>query len=782
MEEFTSVGKRIPKGDAQDKVTGRAVYINDLKVPGMLYGKILFSKFPHAKIVHIDTSKAEKLVGVRAVLTGGDIPPVRFGFLKDNVPLKWGKVRSYRDEVAAVAAIDPDIAEEALNLIEVEYEALPTVFDPEDAMREGAPLIHEVDARGNPLESNVMNLPWNLVAGDVDKARKESDHIAEDRLKTPWVTHVCMGTMGIIAEFDLRNNLTIYSNTQIPYLAQRDYNDALAAMGLKGSKARIIQSTIGGGFGSKLDTYGQDYIAMLLAHKTRKPVKIQFTREEEFFATSPRQPTIINIAQGCTKDGRLTFRDVSMILDNGAYASWGATTPSVMMMPISSLYKVPNVRYIARCVYTNNTWSQAMRGYGNPQATFGIESNLDHLAEEAGIDPVEMRLVNSNTPGEVTPQRFKITSCGLKECIEKVSESLDWESKHGRRDGRGVGMASLIHVGGGARVYKSDGCGTIIKVDDFGTVDVFTGATDIGQGSDTVIAQVVAEELGVRVEDVNVVDHDTEVCPWDVGVHASRTTFVACNSAIGAAKRVKEQILELAAGYVDIEKDKDGTKREIKLDQDPGNLMIRDRMVYSKRDPEMKIPVGKILRGSHYKTGGKMVMGEYFYDPDNENLDREFKGNLSMTYAYGTHGVEVEVDKETGKVKILKYVAAHDVGRAINPMLLEGQIYGAVSMGVGYGLTEQLLFDKGECMNPNFRDYKLLTAKDVIPVEPIIVETVDKDGPFGAKGIGEPGCVPSAPAIANAIYDAIGIRINNLPITPEKILKALREKEGKKSD
>jgi xanthine dehydrogenase molybdenum-binding subunit len=781
MEEYCNIGKRIPKGDARDKVTGRAVYMDDLKVPGMLYGKILFSKFPHARIRRIDTSTAEKLIGVRAVLTGRDIPPIRYGFLKDNVPLKWRKVRSYRDEVAAVAAIDPDIAEEATNLIEVEYEALPGVFDPEEAMREGAPLVHEVDARGNPVEGNVLRLPWKLVAGDVDKARSESDYIAEDSLKTPWVTHVCMGTMGIIAEFDLRNNLTIYSNTQIPYLAQRDYNDALVAMGLKGSKTRIIQPTIGGGFGSKLDTYGQDYIAILLAHKTRKPVKIQFTREEEFFATSPRQPAIINIAQGCTRDGRLTFRDVSMILDNGAYASWGATTPSVMMMPISSLYKVPNIRYIARCVYTNNTWSQAMRGYGNPQATFGIETNLDNLAEVTGIDPVEMRLINSNNPGEVTPQRFKVTSCGLRECIEKVAERLDWKSKHGRRDGRGVGMASLVHVGGGARVYKSDGCGTIIKVDDFGTVDVFTGATDIGQGSDTVIAQVVAEVLGVPLEDVNVVDHDTEVCPWDVGVHASRTTFVACNSAIGAAKKVKDEILELAAGYVEIEKDKDGSKHEIKLDEDPGTLIIRDRMVFSKKDPETKISLGKILRGSHYKTGGKMVMAEYFYDPDNENLDREFKGNLSMTYAYGTHGVEVEVDRETGKVKILKYVAAHDVGRAINPMLLEGQIYGAVCMGVGYGLTEQLILDKGECMNPSFRDYKVLTAKDVIPVESIIVETMDKDGPFGAKGIGEPGCVPTAPAIANAIYDAIGIRIYDLPITSEKILKALREREGSKT-
>jgi len=762
MQDFINVGKRIPKMDAGEKVTGKAIYIHDLKVPGMLYGKILYSPHPHAKILNIDTSDVEKLPGVKAVLTGYNTPSIKFGFYKDNTPLKANKVRSCRDEVAAVAAIDPDIAEEALNLIKVEYEILQAVFDPEEAMKEGAPLIHEEHVGEKEKKpTNLLNLPWRLVAGDVEEARKNSAYIAEDRFKVTWVNHCCMGTSGCLAQFDLKNNLTMYSITQIPSLAQRDFTDALSAMGLQGKKVRVIKTMIGGGFGSKLDTYAFEYIAILLAYKTRKPVKIVFSREEEFFATSPRQPAIIDIAQGCTEDGRLTFRDIRMVLDNGAYTSWGATTPSVMMMPISSLYKVPNVRYVAKCIYTNNTYSQAMRGYGNPQATFAIDSQIDILAEMAGIDPLNFRLRNTNTPGEITPQNFKINTCGLKECIDSVAEKLDWRQNRGRRDGRGVGMASMIHVGGGARVYKSDGCGTIIKIDDFGTVNVFTGATDMGQGSDTVIAQIVAEELGTRVEDVVVIHTDTDVCPWDVGAHASRTTFVAGNSAIGAARKVKEQLLEAAAKS---------------LGESAEDLDIRDRVIFSKKDPEKKSPLNKVLRNAHYTTGGNMVMGEYFYDPANENLDKEFKGNLSVTYAYGTHGAEVEVDKETGQVKILKYIAAHDVGRAINPMLLEGQVYGGATMGIGYALTERLILKNGKVMNSNFLDYKMLTAKDVPNIETIVVETNDPFGPFGAKGIGEPGLVPTAPAIANAIYDAIGVRIKELPITPEKVLAALKEK------
>jgi xanthine dehydrogenase molybdenum-binding subunit len=753
MEAFTAVGHRIPKLDAVEKATGRARYIQDIKLPGMLYGKILYSKYPHARIVHIDTAKARRLPGVKAVLTGDRIPKIRFGFYKDNVPLKTGKVRSRRDEVVAVAATDPDIAQEALDLIEVHYEALPAVFDPEEAMQEDAPLVHEEH------KTNVLKLPWKLHYGDVEEARKRARHVVKERFRVTWVTHCCLGTSGVIAEFDQSNNLTVYRNTQIPSLAQKDFMDALRAMGLGDRRVRIIKPYIGGAFGSKLDTYAFEYIAILLAYETRRPVCILFDRKEEFFATSTRQPAIIDIAQGCDAEGRLLFRDVSMILDNGAYTSWGATTPSVMMMPISSLYRVPNVRYHARCVYTNNTWSQAMRGYGNPQATFAIESSMDMLAEEAGIDPVEFRLINVNQPGEVTPQGFRITTCGLRECIEEVKRRLDWDGPKGL--GEGVGIASLIHVGGGARVYKSDGCGTLLKMDDYGRVEVFTGATDMGQGADTVIAQVVAEELGLRVEDVRVIHQDTDVCPWDVGAHASRTTFVACNSALGAARRIKERLLDLAS-------------RE--LAESPEALILRDREVRSRRDPEKRMEIGKLLRKAHFRLKGQMLMADYFYDPANENLDREFKGNLSMTYTFGAHGVRVKVDEETGKVRILKYVAAHDVGRAINPMLLEGQVYGGALMGVGYTLTEQLIVDKGEVMNPNFRDYKVPTAKDAVAVETAIIETVDRDGPYGAKGIGEPGCVPTAPAIANAVYDATGVRIRELPLTLERVLMAIREK------
>ena len=755
MQNLCSVGKRVPKIDAVDKATGRAQYIQDLKLPGMLYGKILYSKFPHARIAKIDTSKARALPGVRAVITGEDCPEIKMGVYKDNRPLKAGKVRSYRDEVAAVAATDPDTAKKALSLIEVLYEPLPGVFDPEEAMQKSAPLVHEAH------KTNVLRMPWKLHYGDVDAARQEAAFVVEDRFSTTWVTHCCMGASGAVAEFDPINNLTIYTNTQIPSLAQKDFLEALKAMGLKDKRVRVIKPCIGGGFGSKLDTYAYEYIAILLAFNTRRPVKIEFDRQEEFIATSTRQPTITYISQGCDANGKLLFRDLSMILDNGAYTSWGATTPSVMMMPITTLYRVANVRYDAKCVYTNNTYAQAMRGYGNPQATFAIECTMDMLAEKAGIDPVEFRRINANQSGDVSPQDLRITTCGLEECMASVKETLDWDSEN--KDGEGVGMASLIHVGGGARVYKSDGCGTIIKMDDFGKVDVFTGATDMGQGADTVIAQIVAEELGLQVGDIHVVHSDTDICPWDVGAHASRTTFIAGNAALGAAKKIKSRLLEMGAKQLDVPLER---------------LVLNEQCIIDRETPANRIAIAKLLRKAHFSHGGQMLMAEHFYDPTNENMGKDFKGNMSMTYTFGSHGVRVKVDQDTGKVQILKYVATHDVGKAINPMLLEGQVYGGVMMGLGYALTEQVISEKGENMNPNFRDYKILTAKDVVPIVAPVLETYDEDGPFGAKGIGEPGCVPTAPAVANAIYNAIGVRIKDLPITPERILAAIREKQG----
>jgi CO/xanthine dehydrogenase Mo-binding subunit len=795
MSNLLHVGKGIPRTIEIDKVTGRATYINDLKLPGMLYGKILYSTCAHARIARIDTSKAEGVPGVRAVLTGHTIPDVRVGFLKDQRVLKGDVVRQFRDEVAAVAAISPDIAEEALGLIEIEYEELPAVFDPFEAMKEDAPLVHELDARGKPIRTNILPLPWKFFAGDVEQGRKDSSHTAKDTLSTTWVNQCCMGTSGCVAEFDMNNNLIFHSQTNVPFLGKQRIMEYLSSIDLKGKNVRVVNPIVGGSFGTKLDTDIYEYISILLALRTRKPVKILFSREEEFRALPPRQPAIFTIEQGCDKEGRLTFRKAEAVLDNGAYTSWGATTPSVMVMPMSSLYRVPNVSFEATCVYTNNIYCQAMRGYGNPQATFAVESSMDSLAEEAGIDPAEFRLINSNRSGDVTPMRLKITSCGLEECINSVKQKLNWSEKRGKRTGRGVGMGSLIHVAGGARVYKSDGHGIIVKVDQNGHIDVVDGGTDQGQGSPTIISQIVAEALGFRPEDVSLTLGDTELCLWDAGTHASRHTFMAGNAAVRACEKVKQQILELAVenipkivkGGFRIMKRKDPDFVEPDLDyaliSRPEDLDLKDRMVFPKGDPEhpyFRVEASQVLReGLHVGTGeSKVVVAEAFYDPPTEMLDREMKGNLSCTYAFGTTGVEVEVDEQTGEVKILQLFAAHDVGKAINPILVKGQIYGAAYIGVGYGLTEEMKLEKGRVMNPNLLDYKMLTAMDVVPVEPIVIEPGDEDGPYGAKGIGEPGLVPTAPAIANAIYDAIGVRITSLPITPEKVLAALKEKKG----
>jgi len=471
MANLLHVGKGIPRTIEVDKVTGRARYINDLKLPGMLYGKILYSSYAHARITRIDTSQAERVAGVRAVLTGQNIPDVRVGFLKDQRVLKGDVVRQFRDEVAAVAAIRPEIAEEALGLIEVEYEELPAVFDPIEAMREGAPLVHELDAMGRPIRTNILPLPWKFSAGDIEQGRRDSAHMVKDSLSTTWVNQCCMGTSGCVAEFDMNNNLTFHSQTNVPFLGKQRIMEYLSSIGVKGKNVRVVNPVVGGSFGTKLDTDIYEFISILLALRTRKPVKILFSREEEFRALPPRQPAVFTIEQGCDTEGRLTFRKAEAILDNGAYTSWGATTPSVMVMPMSSLYRVPNVSFEATCVYTNNIYCQAMRGYGNPQATFAVETSMDSLAEEAGIDPAEFRLINANQPGDVTPMRLKITSCGMEECINSVKQKLNWGEKRGKRTGRGVGMGSLIHVAGGARVYKSDGHGIMVKVDQNGHVD-----------------------------------------------------------------------------------------------------------------------------------------------------------------------------------------------------------------------------------------------------------------------------------------------------------------------
>jgi len=798
MRDFYHVGKATSRPDGPDKAAGKAHYIHDLQRPGMLYGKIKFSDYPHAQIKNIDTSKAENLPGVKAVITAVNTPEIRFGFLRDNTALKKDKVRQYRDEVAAVAAIDPDIAAEAIDLIQVEYEPLPGVFSPHEAMKESAPLVHETDPRGRPRSHNILPLKYHHGSGDLEAGKRAAKHVVEGEFSTPLVQQCCMGTAGCIAEFDMNNNLTLWAKTQIPFLAQRDFNRALSDMGLKGKNTRIILPALGGGFGSGLDTHAYEYIAILLAFQTGQPIKIVYDRREEFANLSPRQSSQTRIVQGCDRNGKLTFRQVDVLQDNGAYTSWGATYPSVMMMPATSLYRIPNITFNAKLVYTNNTYCQAMRGYGNPELTWALESNMDELAEEVGIDPFEFRILNRNEPGDITPMGLKISTCGLKECLETVAQKLDWKSGTKKGKNRGIGMASLIHVGGGGRIYKSDASGMILKLDDFGNVNVFYGGVEMGQGLHAVLIQAVAEALGVLPDKVFINPTDTGTCPWDVGTHASRGAFMAGNAAILAANKLRSKIFELAEELFPAEVEKTLKKhleknpeykpqdfdiakaaKDNRFDLQEGYIYIKDAPL----EPWLRLDVGRLLRAAHFRQQGKMLTAEAFYDPPNELPDFEKGfGNISSTYAFGTQGAEVEVDTETGEVKILRMVAAHDVGKVLNPPGLKGQIYGALAQGIGYALYEELRSDKGKILNPDFRDYKIPRTHEMdFPIDLEFIETDDSFGPFGAKGVAEPGLVPTAPAIANAIYNAVGVRIRDLPITPEKVLDAIKRQKKLKT-
>lgn len=795
MSELRHVGTDTPRPDGPSKAAGKTHYIQDLERPGMLYGKIKFSAHAHARIKHIDTSRAERLPGVKAVITARNTPELRFGFLWDNLVLKRDRVRQYRDEVAAVAARTSEIAAEAVELIDVEYEPLPGLFCPFEALKPGAQLVHELDPRGEPRTDNRLPLTYHHESGDLQAGKAAARFLVAGDYSTPRVQQCCLGTAGCLAEFDMNQNLTIWTKTQIPFLAQRDFTRALAVLGLDGKNVRVIVPALGGGFGTGLDTHAYEYLAILLAHRSGRPVKIVYSREEEFAYLSPRQCCHTRIEQGCDENGKLTYRHIEVVLDNGAYTSWGATYPSVMMMPATSLYRVPNVFFNATLVYTNNTYCQAMRGYGNPEVSWAIESNLDELATEAGIDPFEMRLLNRNQPNETTPMGLEVSTCGLEECLKATAKRLDWQGKRGQKNGRGVGMASLVHVGGSGRIYRSDAGGIILKLDDFGTVNVYCGGVEMGQGLHSALTLGVAEALGVRPDRVVINPTDTGTCPWDVGTHASRGAFVALNAAIIAAEKARKKLFSLAvdvfpaeiaknlARYRKQHPDRQLPDFDFRAAAEADRFDLVDGFVILRGAPEepwLRLELGRLLRAVHFREQGQMLTVEAFYDPPSQLPDFEKGvGNLSATYAYGTQGAEVEVDRETGEVRILKMVAAHDVGRVLNHQTLKGQVYGALAQGIGYALYEEVVSEEGRILNPSFRNYKIPTACEMdFPIELEFIETDDPFGPFGAKGVGEPGLVPTAPAIANAIFDAVGIRIRDLPITPEKVLTALEEQEA----
>jgi len=759
------IGKRIAKLDAPDKASGKTRYIHDMNLPGQLHGKILRSARVHARIRRIDTSKARALPGVHAVLTAADVPYQRpLGVGKDHLPLKSDRVRSLRDEIAAVAADSPEIAAAALKLIEVEYEDLPPLCDAAEARKPGAPLLHE------GKEGNVA-MTFDYAHGDVAQGEAESDVVIEDTFRLHYVTHCCMGVSGVIADFDASGGLTLYSQTQVPFLHKREFADVL---GIDPGRIRIVQPPIGGGFGSKLDIYPFEPIAIFLARATKRPVKLVFTREEEFAVSPTRQPVVLRLRSGARKNGTLTFREVETLHDNGAYTSWGATTPFVIMQTISSLYRVPHCKYHTSAVYTNNPYAGSFRGYGNLQGTFAVESHMDKLAEALGMDPLEFRLRNAQEPGEVTGQGMHFKSCGFKDCLRTVAARSDFQRKHREhrarwgepgRFKRGVGIASMLHVGGGAKIYPSDGCGTILKIDDFAHVTVMTGASEIGQGSETVLAQLVCEELGAPLDAVTVVNNDTDITPWDVGVHASRTTFIAGNSAIGAARKAREKIMAAAAKVTG---------------HDAAALDLRQGMIVQAADGEAIMPLAKLLRSLHFSDKAELVMTTHYYEPPSQHQDKGFKGDVSAAYAWASQVIEVEVDTETGIVRMINVWGAHDVGRVLNRLGIEGQIEGGIVMGQGYALTEELVVENGVTRNPAFRDYKLVTAPEIPEMDISFIETMDGEGPQGAKGVGEAPAICIAAATANAIYNATGVRIYKLPFTPENVYRALRGVNGER--
>ena len=749
-QPFDIIGKTVPKRDGAEKVTGRTRYLHDLVLPRLAHGKILRARYPHARIARIDTSRARALPGVLAVLTGDDVEPQPFGFAKDQVALKRRKVRCIRDEVAAVAAETPEIAEGALALIDVEYEELAAVFDPRAALEPGAPLVHE------ELGTNAHHLQYQFTRGDVDRAFAEAAAVVEDTYTLNFVTPACLGTMVAIADWDAADTLTMWSTTQVPFLYQRDL---AAALGITGDRVRVLQPPIGGNFGRGLDLYPIDVIAALLARRVRRPVKIEFDRVEEFIACPTREPCVIRLRTAADRDGRLLARAAHVMIDNGAYTSWGSTTPSVMLSTVAGLYRVPNVRFDTTIVYTNNPYSGSMRGYGNPESTFAVESQMDELAERLGIDPLELRRRNATKPGDVNPQGFVITSFAMLECLDAAAEEIRKDPPPLRSGWkRGVGYAGMFHVGGGARVYRSDGCGAIVKLDDFGRVTLLTGATEIGQGSDTVLAMIVAETLGVPIERVDVVNSDTSVRPWDVGTHASRTTFVAGNAARLAAEKVKAQLLEMAAA---------------ELEEPAARLDVKGGFVFVKGEPQQRLPYAEVARAGHFRHHGRVLVAEAFYDPPTAMLDKDFQGNISAAYTCAVQAALLDVDPETGTVEVRRVASAHDVGRALNPGAAEGQVHGGIHMGLGYALTEHLVVAEGQVLTQSFMDYAVLKADAMPEIVVRLIETVDQEGPFGAKGLGESGVIPVAAAVANAIKNAIGIRFTELPITPARVRAAL---------
>ncbi|HLD70074.1 MAG TPA: molybdopterin cofactor-binding domain-containing protein [Candidatus Omnitrophota bacterium] len=762
-EYVNPVGKSVPRIDGKGIVTGQAKYVFDVSFPNMLVGKMLRSPHPHARILSIDTSKAMALPGVKAIVTAKDTHLIKFGSNEyffphtvDQQALEVDKVRYIGDEIGAVAAVDEETADEALKLIDVKYEVLPAVFDMVEAMKPGAPQIHEA------MNNIAVILPVNF--GNADRALKESDYVREDIFYSQSAAHAALEPHVCVGQFEtFSNKITLWSSSQAPFKCRESLAKCLK-MDL--NDVRVIKLAVGGGFGGKLEMLPMDFAACLLSKKCGGlPVKITYSREEEFSFSRRKHAMLYKLKSGVKKDGTLMVITGEVIADGGAYCSYGPTVIAAAIMRTFMVYKIKHFRINGYRVYTNNPISGAIRGFGGVQSGFSIESHIDLLAQGIGMDPVEFRLKNITEPNMITINKMVLTSNGLKECIEKATQAADWKNKRGKQRHlcRGIGLGIAADVMG-SKMYKShESAGSIVKVEEDGSVYLFTGAADTGQGSNTALGQIAAQELGVSFSRIRCKSGDTEITPFDTGSFASRVTFISGNATKNAANDAKKQILSVVA-------------EEYKLN--PDDLDIKAEQVLNTKNNSILMNFDKALELCYSFNYGRQVIGRGSYNPKTTPVDfRTAEGNVSGSYGFEAQIAEVEVNKETGHVKILKMWDAHDIGKAINPQSVEGQIEGSIAMGIGYTFYEDLKFRNGRVVNPNFANYRLPKSLGTVPIETILIETDDPEGPFGAKGMGEASLLPTSAAIANAIEDAVGVRMKELPITPDKILKALKEKE-----
>ena len=760
MSGFNVVGALLPRVDSRGKATGEIRYITDLSIPGMVHGKAFRSTQAHARITYIDTSEAERMPGVVAVVTGKDAPYTYGRMIEDEPFIARDVVRYIGEPVAAVAAVDEETAEDAVERIRVEYEPLPAVFDADQALRPDAPLVHP-DLGNYRRGSSLPPVPGTNVCavlkvrkGDVNAGFAESDYVFEHTFTTPSVQHCYIEPCAAIAQLDPSGVITIWSGTQGPHLVRQLVSEAL---GLPIEKVRVTQPPYGGGFGGKVPMHVEP-IAVALAMKCGRPVRVTRNREEEFSCSSVRHASVVTIKTGVTRDGHILARQVKVVLDTGAYARTGPSVLRNGAVTASGPYHIPNVWIDGFCVYTNKVPAGSLRGYGTPQMAWAYESHTDMIARELGLDPVEFRLKNVLREGDENANGEKVAFIALDRCIERAAEEIGWErprvqAPHGKA--RGKGIAAVVKAC--TRPVQSL---VVLRLHKSGFVNALIGASEMGQGIQTVVAHIVSEELGVPVDRVLVAQPDTEYTPFDELTTASKATFHTGNAARDAAIDLREQLLTIAA-------DEFGVARDA--------LRFENGRICTK-DGSMSVAMTDLIGRGRYRAARELVGRGMFVSNWVKPLDPEtgLSDSPVVFWMYAAHAAEVEVDLETGHVKVIKVAAAHDIGQPISLVGCEQQIHGGVVFALGQALWEEAMFRDGKIINPTFLDYKVVTSADVPEIVPIMVEDAPHlMGPYGAKGIGEVTTTPVAAAVANAVFDAVGVRIRDLPLTPEKVLAAI---------